>query len=392
MKPIFIFPPILVIILSCGSNNNSFFEISPETFRDNKISLAEIADDIKYIPLDNSFPIRAINSIRINNENIYLNIKYIGIAQFDRQGKFVRNIGHMGDGPGEYKGIYFTVDDRNKRIYILDQHKIIIYSRVGTFIREFQYVDYILGGAGGIDMLESFLFISDDILYGNSKFNWIFLDTLGNLVSKKENSISSFETSFTLRGDNYKFKNKLYYFNHFNDTIFSISADLKDNAAYIFSKDAHRRPRDEFGVKLYSQIDSLFRTGSMFETKHFIFLEYMYQNNSAIFLLNKKTKNTSLAYKWVGITSSKQTRACLINDLDGGMPSSLRPAYYYYVENGSEFIASVINPFDLKSYILSDEFKNTAAKNLEKKKEFEDLANSLKKFDNPILMIVKLKK
>jgi hypothetical protein len=391
MRPILILFPILVIILSCGSTHNSPFEISPETIIDNKTSLAEIAEDIIYIPIDNSFPIRAINSLRINNDNIYLNIKYIGIAQFDRQGKFVRNIGHMGDGPGEYKGISFTIDDRNKRIYILDQHKIIIYSQVGTFIREFQYVEYILGGAGGIDMLNSFLFISDDILYGNSKFNWILLDTLGNLVSKKENSVPSFKTSLTLRGDIYKFKNKLFYFNHFNDTIFSISADLKDDVAYIFSEDTHLRPSEEFEVKSYSQVDDLFRTGNMFETKHYIFLEYTYQNNSAIFLLNKKTKNTSLAYKSAGITSSKQTRACLINDLDGGMPLSLRPAYYYYVENGSEYIASVINPFDIKSYILSDEFKSTAAKNLEKKKKFEDLANSLKEFDNPVLMIVKLK-
>ncbi len=392
MKPIFIFPLILVIILSCGSYNNSVLEISPETFSDNKISLAEIADDIKYIPLDNSFPIRAINSLRINNDNIYLNIKYSGIALFDRQGKFVRNIGHIGDGPGEYKGIRFTVDDRNKRIYILDQHKIIIYSQSGKFIREFPYVDYILGGAGGIDMLKSSLFISDDILYGNSKFNWIFLDTLGNLVSKKVNSIPPFETSLTLRGGIYKFKNKLYYFNHFNDTVFSISADLKDNAAYIFSKYAHLRPKEEHGVKLYSRADSLFRTGGMFETKHFILIEYTYQNNSAIFLLNKKTKNTSLAYRSGMIPGSNHTRACLINDLDGGMPLSLRPAYCYYAENGSEFIASVMNPFDLKDYILSDEFKNMAAKKPEKKKELEDLANSLKEFDNPILMIVKLKK
>jgi hypothetical protein len=391
MKTTLLFFSILFIALSCGSHDNRLFEISPEIFVDNKITLAEIADDIKYIPLDNSFPMRATFCLRINHDNVYLSIKYVGIAQFDRQGKFVRNIGHLGNGPGEYKGMYFTVDERNKRIYVLEQHKIMIYSQYGSFLREFPYVDYILGGAGGIEMFQSLLFISDDILYGDSKFNWIFLDTLGNLVSKKENSIPSFEASLALRGNIYKFENKLFYFNHFNDTIFSISPDLKDNATYMFSQDAHLKPKEEPGINPLSQLDSLFRTGNMFETKHFIFLEYAYRNKAAIFLLNKITKKTFLAYKPVKI-GNMLTRACIINDLDGGMPLSISPVYYYYVENGSEYIASLINPFYLKVYVSSDEFKNTAAKYPEKKKELEDLANSLKEIDNPVLMIVRLKK
>jgi hypothetical protein len=130
----------------------------------------------------------------------------------------------------------------------------------------------------------------------------------------------------------------------------------------------------------------------MFETKHFIFLEYAYRNKAAIFTLNKITKKTFLAYMPGVKFSSMLTRACIINDFDGGLPLSFRPVYYYYVENGSEYIASLISPFNLKGYISSGEFKNSAAKYPEKKKELEDLANSLKEFDNPVLMIVRLKK
>ena len=70
---------------------------------------------------------------------------------------------------------------------------------------------------------------------------------------------------------------------------------------------------------------------------------------------------------------------------------SPEPLFYYYTDGGSEYIATMINPFDLKNYIASDEFKNSTPKYPEKKKQLEQLANSLNENDNPVLMLVKLK-
>jgi hypothetical protein len=47
--------------------------------------------------------------------------------------------------------------------------------------------------------------------------------------------------------------------------------------------------------------------------------------------------------------------------------------------------------FKLKVLISSEAFKNSSPKYPEKKKELEQLANSLDENDNPILMLVKLK-
>jgi hypothetical protein len=134
----------------------------------------------------------------------------------------------------------------------------------------------------------------------------------------------------------------------------------------------------------------LFKPGTMFETKHFIVLEFSYLDRGAISLIDKKTKKIFLALKYEEtIGSWVKSKACIINDLDGGMPLS---DIKYYSENGEEFITTLINPFDLKVYLTSDEFKNTVPKYPEKKKELEKLANSLKETDNPVLMIVRLKK
>ena len=51
----------------------------------------------------------------------------------------------------------------------------------------------------------------------------------------------------------------------------------------------------------------------------------------------------------------------------------------------------IINAFELKAYVNSETFKNATPKYPEKKKELEQLANSLDENDNPVLMLVKLK-
>ncbi|MGV8091740.1 MAG: hypothetical protein AB2L24_07745 [Mangrovibacterium sp.] len=52
----------------------------------------------------------------------------------------------------------------------------------------------------------------------------------------------------------------------------------------------------------------------------------------------------------------------------------------------------LINPFQLKAHVASDEFKNSTPQYPEKKKELEKLANSLSENDNPVLMLMKLTK
>jgi len=46
----------------------------------------------------------------------------------------------------------------------------------------------------------------------------------------------------------------------------------------------------------------------------------------------------------------------------------------------------------LKEYIASNEFKESNPKYPERKKELEELVNGLKETDNPVLVLVRLKK
>ncbi len=387
---------ILLLTFSCSTKEKYPFEISLPDFTDSNITLSEIADDISYIPLDNIIPIGVTYSMRITDENIYVNFKDVGIVQYDRYGKYIRNIGHQGRGPGEYRyGMDFAIDDDNMRIYVRDNGKVKVYSHSGNFLRDMPCKEYISGSSLGLEMLNSLLFIPDYILdarEGEPKYNWIFLDTLGNLVSSKENSARTFYPNYGVSGAIYKFDKRLFYFNPFNDTVFSISSDLKDNAAYLFPRDAHRRPEGGFGSDPWSQLSTLFIVIRMFESKNFIFLEYAFHNENSILLINKTLKKTFLAYKEVTIPGFKvNTRAWIINDLDGGLPMSLSPVYYYYMEDDSEYICTFLNAFDLKKLTSDKEFRDAEPKYPDKKNKLEEIAMYLKETDNPVLMIVKLK-
>jgi hypothetical protein len=384
---------LIFLTFSCKSPDNGLYKIDPRTFVENKITLADIADDIKYIPLDDSIPIGLTYKLLLTDNNIYLSIKDVGILKYDRFGKLICKVGNRGRGPAEYHYFMdYTVDELTGNVFVLDRSVIKVYSQTGLFVRDINYNQYLSNMGGDVEIFNSLLFIPDYIQYGNSKFNWVFLDTLGNLVSEKENSVPTFSINMVLPGKVYKFGSNLFYFNALNDTIFSISPDLKHKGAYLFSQGDFRWPIENFEFSSIMQTYNIFKPLRMFETKHLIFLQYSYLDRSAISLIDKKTKKIFLAYKNDKIAGMVKTRALIVNNLDGGLPLSASPIINYYVENDSEYLCTLINPFDLKVYLSTDEFKNSVPKNAGKKNELEKLANNLKETDNPVLMLVRLKR
>jgi hypothetical protein len=392
MKQVYLI--LILTIFSTFPQEGILYKINPQTFTDNKILLSDLADDVLYIPLDNSIPIGQTYKLKITSSYLYLSIKDIGILKFDRSGKLVCKIGSRGRGPNEYQYFMdYTVDQKTGNVYVVDRNVIKVYSQTGLFVRDINYSKYLDYLGGDVEIFKSFLFIPDYIQYGNSKFNWIIFDTLGNLVSKKNNSIPLIKINLVIRGQIYIYEDRLFYFNAFNDTIFSVSDDLQSRGAYLFSKGDFRFPNTNFTFNSPLQLYDFFKPSDMFETKHYIFLTYSYLEKFAISLIDKKSKKIFLAYQYEGNNALwVKTRPVIQNNLDGGMPFSTRSICNYYGENDLEFISTLVDPFDLKGYLSSDEFKKSVPRYPEKKKDLEKLANSIKETDNPILMMVRLKK
>ena len=102
-----------------------------------------------------------------------------------------------------------------------------------------------------------------------------------------------------------------------------------------------------------------------------------------IALIDKAKKKSFL------IHLDKNENGGILNDFDGG--TEFQPQNYF-TENGHEFIVGIINPYQIRARVTSSEFKNANSKYMKKKLEFEKLASSLKETDNPVMMLVRLKK
>jgi len=377
-KRMLLFSLLLIYAISSRSQTNILYEIDPPAFIENKIVLSEIADDINYIPLDNSFPLGRILNIKKVNESFYTSIQNVGLLKFNTDGRLIGKIGKIGRGPGEYLiYINFTVDGNKDVIYVMDNNTIKTYSKAGNLIRNIPLEKY--GGYfSGIEFLGPNLFASEFIVIGKAKYKWIILDTLGNLVSEKLNFIPTFKTIMAGIGGTYRLNNKTNYWDLFNDTVFTISEDCSYKASYVFSHGEYRMPR-ALDYKMELRLIPI----SLFESSSLLIYQYIYRKELKIAFIDKESKKSYLA------NLNTDSTCDIENDLDGGLMCG---PLCICEENGYEFLLGYIYPNKLKNHIASDKFKNSIPVLKNKKKELEKLANSLKETDNPVLMLVRLKK
>jgi hypothetical protein len=371
-----------MITLSCSAQNGSPFKIDPRKFIDNKITLAEIADDIIYIPLDNKFPIGSIISYKILKNSIYINAKDIGVVRFNNDGKNPIIIGKIGRGPGEYSAaVSFAVNEKSGTIYILDWRKIEVFSKDGVFLRSIPLSECNDSNCFlGMDLYNSNLLLVQYIQYGQAKYNWIIKDTIGNTIKEKKNSIPVFPNRDPGFGGLYEYNNKLSYWNHYNDTVFTILPDLSYTASILFARGSYRLPIE--GIKPTSSA-RYFIIRHLFETNSFIVLVYRFEQKRVMALIDKVNNKSYLSYLGDDGTGG------ITNNLDRGTSFQ---AFSSFERNDQEYLVGLLEPLMLKRHINSDEFKNTKTVNPEKKKNLEKFANSINEADNQILMLVKLKK
>jgi len=371
-----------VLLISCDEQKNSPYVFDPRNLLETSISLDEIADDILYIPLDNSYPISIVYNYYLISNSIYLSAKDIGVVIFNREGKLQKKVGAIGRGPGEYfRHTRFTVDDINGTIYIQDSdNRIKVYSKSGNFMRCLSFENYI----GDIDLVKYFnskLFLFNYLQFGNTKDNWIITDTLGHLIKTKERVIPVFLSNWGAQSGTYYFNNNLHYWNEYNDTVYKITPDLVQKTSFLLSHGDHRLPMGQFDPERGMPNTMLLL--SVFETKNFFVLYYFFNKKRSLAVVEKKSEKSFL------ISGEANDGEGIPNNLDGGvrfLPS------YYFAENNNEYMVGLLEPFTLKQHVSSESFNISTPKYPEKKKELEKLAARLKETDNPVLMLVRLKK
>ena len=197
------------------------------------LTTSSIASEVKFIPLETNKMslIGKGERIRINDSLIVIS-DWKKIFLFKKDGRFIRQIGTNGKGPGEYLMIFdFELKEDTILLTSTGKRSIIKYTLDGKFQEEIQVgnqlTHFSLNPNGHV------------VWYNQKKGELTFYDHTmkpdnvirpGNLdiLPDRYSIYDTFDTYFQVSG------NKLLFSNYFNDTVWNVSNGEK-KAAYVFN-------------------------------------------------------------------------------------------------------------------------------------------------------------
>jgi hypothetical protein len=356
------------------------------------VKLSDIgAIEVEYLPLETTPKIVIKEIIKINFGKNYFLIREAVAGKspslFRNDGSFINEVGIVGRGPNEFTGINdLDINPINESIYIANgaQSKFLVFNNNGKFIRTFK---------SPLKGEMNFKFTEDGILcyYNNSqadiKNSFILVDTTGNIIKNFTNKYpwgKKYPIGFEFENIFYRFNNQLYKKEIYCDTIFKYN-NREFEPHIIIDVGNLRLTQDvRTKAKTRSDVEDIFHNFlsqfNLFEFGDFIYYEIgatingVYDLYSFIGSKNNGFKTMIVSYEG------------LINDIDGG------PNIWPKTIKNDSTIVSWIDVMKFKKYIASDVFKSSTPKNPDKKIELEKLAKNIKETDNPILILIRIKK
>ncbi len=394
---------LIIILFSCTQKKevDNIVDLTLIT-EPNVINLSELGSEITYIPLetDASFLIQQIDKL-IYEDGSYFILGSINshnevrdknapppppmmpnrsLYRFSNNGEFICHISNKGGGPSEYIDIQDFLYNKNNNtinIFILNEIKEFSVDGIWQKNRTLEY-----------DEVTSLGYTNNQILgyinnaEGKSEYSFVLFDANGKVINKYKNkyrfNVSTGAIYFNPECIFYQYNEILHCKELNSDTIFSF-----DNGTfipkYILNQGEAKYTTDLREKSITTNLTKYIIQKNLFESENYLFYQYNWEKRNNCFIQNKSNETHYLIDNGKG----------LVNDLDNGPNFKIQNTINV---DGTEYMVSWINAFELKAHVESSDFKNSTPKYPEKKKELEQLANSLNENDNPVLMLVKLKK
>lgn len=356
------------------------------------VKLSELGfKNIEYIPLettDSSLIQRKYSPISfykvLSGDGFFIVRQFTTVLKFKDDGSFIRKIGTVGRGPGEFQVCHDIDVDELGRIYIVDawKEKFFKYSENGDLIKIFN--------SPLVRKAVEFIYFDGKFLCYNqnnladiaNSFN--LTDTNGAMLKSFPNKypFSKHSSAFGFNHENmfYRFDNKVFTKEVYCDTIFEFNNLSFKPHIVIHVGDRLITPEVRSKTDGLEILKTYINPFNLFEFGDFVYYEFQTEMISY---------QDIKVYSFIG--SKKEDFEALIdghkgleNDLDGG------PSIVPITIKDDSTIIAMVEALELKNYIASDTFINSNPKYIEKKKQLETLANSLKETDNPILILVGL--
>jgi hypothetical protein len=407
---------VFCVFITCTKeSNNSIVEIEFEKNIHNfhNFKLSKLCDNIEYIALES------------NDSTIFERIHFIDITDnyiliydtkqcflFDRSGRFLQNIGRKGHGPGEYRFVG-QLRILNNEFFIPDpgRNTLMVFNNLNKFKEEIKTSDCFTNQR----FIENYFVLSDSTFFiqipnhnGVQKNRIALINRKGNVLKEYANT-TFFQrdkpgaTTMDYAANFYRYNGNIRYKELLNDTIWQVEDD-RLKPVYVINRGKYGTPNYYRGLPL-SKVGKRYRESiwihKIFESKVYIIVKTSFMKNYPFdFYRNIGINELKIQYEIIGLFNKQSGEFFFIaptqikdqieptgieNDIDGGI--NFMPNYTVC----DSLLLGWANAFELKQFVSSKAFKLSNPKYPEKKKELEQLANSLDENDNPVLMLVKLK-
>lgn len=360
-----------------------------------KVSSIKLSDlgftDIEYIQLESKEQsmISGTDDLLMRSNLVFSDKNFIihrftSILEFKNNGKFTTGIGTKGRGPNEFTAAHDVNFNRtNQDIYLLArwQKKFFVYSENGNLLRTFP----ITFSPSEFQFIENRILCYSENHMGDIQNSYTLIDTNGRVIKHFPNKYPfKNHDAYGIEEENlfYRFENKLYKKEVYSDTIYSYDNEKfsPHMVIQVGEKLISPQARTEFESRYLAK--NFIIPLNLFEFGDYVYYEFVYKFVPPIdvliysFIGSKKNSYKAMINTGEGLT----------NDLDGGLnivPKTIKD---------DNTIIGWVDALKLKAHVSSEAFKKSTPKYPEKKKELEMLANRLKETDNPVLVLVRLKK
>ncbi len=368
---------------SCKNEQAGSFVIRLDQAEYKQLNLSDYVASLEYVPLETT-PECLIDKY----PNFYVLDKYIVASTwkqcflFDRNGKFIREIGHAGKGPEEYNSTMSgeTMNEEKQTVLMRGWGNIMEYSFEGKVTGHLSLLKNMCATACVSDSIWAQGIVNQN---GDAPNQLMFVNRAEVIDSIPNHQF--FEIghtsmrSFIFECHFYRHQDDLYYKNLFNDTIFHIqNRELRptwvfDMGDYHLPYSIRANPETFFDeIRKYNQVEKVL------ETDPFLLFSVKREKGDSAFIFDKQANKTV-------VLSKEQNLNGFYNDVDGGMP------FWPKHINRKQEMVSFLYAEDMKEMLTDDYFNQKNIQDKAAHQQLKELLSRIKENDNPVVVIAKLK-
>jgi hypothetical protein len=404
MKSLLLVIFTLLFIQASRSQNEKKTEVTilnlSESFSQlQEAPLSRFVDKISYIPLETNPEIVLGQTARFEVTDDFIYVKNAGLGQktqlllFDRNtGKFIREIGKSGRGPGEYYSTSsLPFNPSGKEFYATGvSNEILVYDLFGKYIDKIKPPEWIDTkspyefqsriSSKPFNRIDSKTFVGYIHNFNGWENRKMVLFTKEKIIKIFPNyqtfTRKDFKTTYSPAGGYFKFynwDNKLYFIETFCDTLYQVTKDELLPRYFFDSGKFRALYSKQFDIMSGRQTPDYFFITDIDENKDYIFIKLNYALGKYTGFIEKKTNKITFCKKDISGASG------LKDDINGLMVVVPKD---FTQKNEMVYL---IQPSELFKWFKANPEKAASARNkLPWLKDIDELSN-------PVIAIAKCK-